>query len=286
MKTLLIFFCVLWTLPTLAVEAFRGPLSSSLGGTGLAGLAGIEGTLLNPAQVSLLKGYAIDGYYRDGYLAEGEHRQGWGIGAGDNGGDVMFPGVFHYARVRDTGRGPKPVSGELIHMAISEPVVTNLFFGVSGYQLRYSMIGFPQSTQWNFSTGLLWLATPEFGVAYVLNNIAHPSSKVPLGLREELQQGIGLYGVIAEIAGVRFDLTRHEVNNPRKRLVYMTSFESMSGKFAIVRAGFRRDEQRDERYMTLGIGFNGPRVKFDYAFEKNLEGTAGALHSVDLRLPF
>jgi hypothetical protein len=30
----------------------------------------------------------------------------------------------------------------------------------------------------------------------------------------------------------------------------------------------------------------GPRLKFDYSFEKNFKGTGEALHSVDLRLPF
>lgn len=290
MKLLARFTCafILCSSQVHAVEAFRGPLSSSLGGTGIAGLEGIEGVLLNPAQLAILKGYALDTYYRDGYVADGQHRQGWGIGAGDNGGDVMFPGALHYARMRDTGRGPVPANGDLVHFAIADRVgmVPGLFLGLSGYQLRYAMRGYAKTTQWNYSAGLLWLATPEFGLAYVLNNIAHPGSNVPIGLREELQQGAGVYGVVAGIAGIRADVTRNEVNNPGKKLVYMAGFESLSGKFAIVRAGYRRDEQADQRFMTLGVGFNGPRIKFDYGYEKNLEGARGALHSVDLRLPF
>ena len=54
----------------------------------------------------------------------------------------------------------------------------------------------------------------------------------------------------------------------------------------VFRLGFRRDELADSRIYTAGIGFNGPRLRFDYTVEKNAENTSGALHSVDLRVPF
>ena len=50
--------------------------------------------------------------------------------------------------------------------------------------------------------------------------------------------------------------------------------------------GYRRDDQWQQDYLTLGAALEGPRLKIDYSFEKNLKGTAEALHSVDLRLPF
>ncbi len=281
--TMILFSCSL----AHAVDAFRGPLSSALGGAGRAGLDGPEGVLLNPALVPLLKSVEIGTFFRDGYVDSGQHRQAWGFGAADNSPEVSFPGALHYLRLRDTGRAPKPVDGELWHVAIGEMMAgERLAFGVSGQRLTYKMKGFRDSVQWNYSLGMLVLISPELGFAYTLNNLAHPSSSVPVGLREEVQQAAGLYAVAGDIASVRLDISRNEVNNPAKKMVYMAAFESMSGKFVVFRSGYRRDEQQDARFLTLGLGFNGPRLKFDYSFEKNLERTSGALHSVDLRLPF
>lgn len=287
MKSCLCILIFLSSIAAHAIDAFQGPLSSSLGGTGRAGLEGAEGVFLNPAQVSLIKHYELDAIYRDGYVDNGQHRQAYAVGAGDNSSEVLFPGALHYIRLRDTGRAQEPVKGELWHVAIGELLASDsLAVGISGYRLSYKMQDFNESTQWNYSLGAIYLINPEFGVAYTLNNLAHPSSKVPQGLREEVQQAAGLYAVVAEIASLRFDISRNEVGNVDKKLVYMAAFESMSGKFVVFRTGYRRDEQRDQRVLSLGLGFNGPRLKFDYAFEKNLQHTSGALHSVDLRLPF
>lgn len=148
------------------------------------------------------------------------------------------------------------------------------------------MSGTKESIQWNGSTGLIWMYNRKYGLAYVLGNVARPGSNVPEGLREEMYQGVGAYGEVFEIANLRFDMLRRETGNPHKRLVYMASFESMSGKYFVFRTGYRLDDQNNERFATAGLGFNGPRLKIDYSIEKNLERTSGALHSVDLRLPF
>jgi hypothetical protein len=101
-----------------------------------------------------------------------------------------------------------------------------------------------------------------------------------------MKQGLGVYGALAKVVGVRFDITRHEVHNVGQKLVYMGGFESMTSDFWVLRAGFRRDDELGESFATLGLGFKGPRLRVDYAFEKDINGGSGALHSVDLRLPF
>lgn len=275
----------LW-IPILHAEPFRGPLSSALAGTGRAGLGGAEAGLLNPALVPLLRTYEFDAYYRDGAVEEDQHRNSWGLGAGDNGPDILFPGTLHYIKTRDTGRVPTGANGEFIHAAIGHRLLENVTVGASVYRLNYKVQNDREYTQWNYSLGALWILNPEMGIAYVLNNLAKPGSDVPTGLREDLQQGAGVYMNLGDIARVRLDVTRNEVRNPGQKMVYMASFESLSGEWVEVRAGFRRDAQIERDFLTAGLGFNGPRLKFDYSFEKQLERTSGVLHSVDLRLPF
>lgn len=267
-------------------DFFKGPVSSSLGGAGRAGMDSAESAFLNPALIPLLKSYEINGYYRDGYVDEGQHSQSWGVGASDNSADVLIPGALHYMRLRETGRSARPAEGELWHIAVGKIAFENFSFGLSGYRLKYDLDGGTSSTQWNASVGALWMLSQELGVGYVLDNLANAGSDVPLGLREDVKQSIaGMMG-IADVARLRADISRRERNNPGHDVIYGVGLESMSSEFVLVRLGYKKDDERDQTFYTAGIGFNGPRLKIDYTFEKNAERTSGALHSVDLRLPF
>lgn len=284
MQFLLIFSLLIASVSS--AEIFRGPLSSSMGGTGRAASDAGESAFLNPALIPLLKNYEFDAYFRDGAADSGQHRNAYGVGAGDNTSDVLFPGAIHYLRLRDMGRANAGTSSELWHLAVGRAATKHFAFGASGYRLSSKVDGDREYVQWNYSLGLLFTFTPDIGMAYVLDHIAKPGSNVPWGLRQDLQQGVGFFASLGELMRVRLDLTRNEVNNPEHRLVYMLGFENVSGEFAIFRTGFRRDDERNQNYLTVGVGFNGPRLKLDYSFEKNLRGSSGALHGVDIRIPF
>lgn len=282
-STLIIF--LLFCAQTFAVP-FQGPISKSLGGGGRAGLQSLESGLLNPALVPLIQASDMSAYYQDGYSAAGIHETAYGLGVIDASKEAYFPAAAHYIRLRNTGLTPTAADGELWHAAAGKKFGEWLVTGVSVYRLSYNVEGDREYTQWNYSLGLLALVNEGFGVAYVLENIAKPGSRVPTGLRQELTQGLGAYGSVAGLVKVRADIAEQERNNPDHKLVYSASVESMTSQWILFRLGFRRDELQDRRVWTTGFAFNGPRLKLDYAFEKNVEGTSGAVHSVDLRVPF
>lgn len=267
-------------------QIFTGPASASLGGSGRAGLSGAESVFLNPALVPLIQMTEVIGYYKDGQAGPGRHQNAWGVGAVDSNKEAFFPAALHYMRTRDTGIAPVAVNGEIYHLAIGKNVSDHLAVGLSGFRLKHSVAGDRSYTQWNGSLGFLVLLSEDMGFAYVLNNIAGPGSEVPSGLREDMNQGVGIYGAVAEMARIRFDVTREERFNPDKKMTYMVGIESMVNDYMLFRMGFRRDELSDQRFYTAGLGFNGPRMKIDYGFEKNARGTEGAVHSVDMRVPF
>jgi len=269
-----------------SAEFFRGPISSAMGGTGRAGLSSSEGALLNPAIIPLIKNYEFIAFYRDGYVGPGEHRQGWMVGAVDNSEGVLFPGAGHYGKIRDTGRSVAGVNGEIWHAAGAYLFDDRLSIGASAYRLHYASKGHPSYTQWNGSLGMVALLTQDMSVAYVFDNIGRPASKTPLGLREDPKHSLGVFARVAQLMSMRFDLQRESEFNPKGRLTYMTGLESLTSEFFVIRLGYRLDDLRGIRVATGGFGFNGPRLKMDYSVEKNLEGTSGALHSVDLRVPF
>lgn len=266
-------------------QVFRGPQASALGGAGSAGMPGAEATFLNPALIPLFNGSSLESYYRDGYADLGQHRQAWGFGGIDNTNDVWFPGTLHYLRLRDTGRADLPADGELWHVGLAERFGP-LSVGISGYRLTYDLRGQPRYTQWNGSVGAVFMIGEGLGFAYVLRNIAQPGGDVPLSLREDMSQVIGAFASFNEIARLRVDLVRNERFNPDHKMAYLIGLESKWSDLMLFRIGYRYDDLARQRVWTAGLGFDGPRLKIDYAVEKNQERIPGALHSVDLRLVF
>jgi hypothetical protein len=272
--------------PFARAEFYRGPITKSLAGSGRAGLPGMESAFLNPALIPLVKASEMSVFYNDGYTGPSELRNGWGLGIIDAHKEVYFPGALHYVRTRETGRASGAVDGELWHMAVGKNISDRLAVGGSLYRLTHDVEGDSEYEQWNGALGFLILISENMGVAYVLDNPAKPAGRTPIGLREDMQHHIGFYGTIAQAIKVRADIGRQEKFNPDHKLNYALGVESMTSKWLLFRAGFRRDELADRRLWAAGLGFNGPRLRVNYAFEKNPEGTGGAAHSVDLIVPF
>lgn len=267
-------------------EVFNGAISKALAGGGRAGLPGMESVFLNPALVPLVRASELSAYYNDGYVGRGAHRNAYGVGVVDAEKDVYFPGALHYIRTRDTGRAAGAVDGELWHLGFGKNVSEILAVGISAYRIEYEVKDDRSYTQWNGSIGALFLLRENLGLAYVLDNVAKPGSETPAGLREDMKQGIGLFGSVAAMVRLRGDVWRVEKHNPKQKLGYAFSVESMTSQWLLFRVGYRREELADARFYTAGFGFNGPRLRVDYAFEKNAKGTGGAVHSVDLSVPF
>ena len=266
-------------------EPYRGPLSSALGGTGVAGLPATESALLNPALVPVYKRSSLDVAYRDGYLQSGHHRTAMALGAIDNEKDIVMPGAFHYVKLRDTGRAEQPANGELLHVALGQQV-NQLALGVSGYRVQYTLANHPRVTEWNYSIGGVYMFTTSIGVGYVLRNVAGVGSNVPRGLREDLEQAAGLLAALGENARLRLDISREERSNPRHKLTYAVGLETKTSDLFTFRFGYRYDDVSARRLWSGGLGFDGPRLQADYSYQKAQDRGAEALHSVDLRLPF
>lgn len=267
-------------------QPFNGALSGAMGGTGRAGLPSSEGSLLNPATIPLLKGYDLMAHYRDGDLGPGTHRQAIGLGMVDSSEEAAFPGAAHFVRTRESGRTLTPVNGELWHAAGAYLINDQLSVGVSVYRWQHRANAFPTYTQWNGALGALWLVNENISLAYVLENPAQPGSDIPAGLREDLRHAVGSFFRFSDVAVFRADISRQERHNPDRRMIYMFGLESATSEFFVFRAGYKLDDMRNQRSWSGGVAFNGPRLRVDYAFQRDMNQSSGALHSVDLRLPF
>jgi hypothetical protein len=87
-------------------------------------------------------------------------------------------------------------------------------------------------------------------------------------------------------ARLRIDALHPDEFNPNNRWNLHSAIETEISEFVLFRLGARLDEVQEQRFVTAGLAFNGPNLKIDYAIEKNLFHTGGAVHSVDLRTSF
>lgn len=280
-RYLILLFLFSWA----QAQVVEGPITASLGGAGRAGLDANEGAYLNPALISLQPNAEGVFYFRDGDADSGEHRNYYGASLSEVT-DVMLPGQLSYFKSRKTGILPVGVDEQIWMGSFAYLIQKRFSVGISIYDVQKTQEGFNQTDQWNGAFGAVFLIHPNLGVAYVFENPANASSSIPEPLRLARKHSIGVYYSSPYRMRARLDLTHQEQLNPGGRNNVMAGLETAVQEFALVRVGMRFDELNDRRFITAGLGFNGPKFKIDYSFEKNLERSSGAVHSVDLRMVF
>jgi hypothetical protein len=267
-------------------QVYEGPSVAGLAGSGRAGLDSNDGVFLNPALAGMLSKSEVAAYYKDGDADIGEHRNAWGASISENSPEVIMGGNVSYIRTRNTGQLSTPVNGELWHAAFGKLFYERFAVGFSAYHFAATPEAGAATEQWNGSIGGVFLILPKLGVAYVYDNPIHPSGDVPDAIRFLPQQSFGVFWSTPYFARLRLDLVHLDQMNPDNRWDIRGSIESEMGEFFLFRLGGRWDEAEGERYVTAGLSFNGPRLKIDYAIEKNVARIGGAVHSVDLRGTF
>lgn len=273
------------TLEASQTQIFSGPVSMSMGGGGRAGAEATEKIFLNPASVVLGDGLEMGMSYRDGYWAKGEHETGFNLVLIENDADNFAKGGIAYARRGRTARGAKWTE-QYVMGALGQTLSPHLSVGASVYHLMQDVKGGPNHTHWNGSLGLLFTITPNLGIAYVFDNPIAADKDVPDVMKPIPQQSVGLNVQFEKVARLTLDLTRFEKQNPDKKGIIQVGNEVRMSEFGVVRVGVEIDDIRKRNSLTAGFGFLGPRLRANYAFVKPFRETDGAMHSVDLRLPF
>jgi hypothetical protein len=266
-------------------QIYSGPVSSSMGGGGRAGAEAGELVFLNPATAALSKGFEANFFYRDGYWADGEHENAVAVTMIEHNPENFSPGGVAYVQRRRTVPGlawqEKYYAGFL-----AQSVSPYFTFGLMGYKVDQAIDTAEKYTQWNGSIGILVTLSPQLGISYVLANLLKADETIPEALMMIPQQSIGVSYLIPKMIRVTFDLTKWDKLNPDSKGILAFGTEVQLTEFALLRAGYQLDDIAKRNFLTLGGGFNGPRMKINYALVKPIRGTDGAMHSVDILVPF
>lgn len=266
-------------------QIFSGPVSQAMGGGGRAGIESTEKLFINPAAAALGDGFEVGAHYRDGYWANKEHETAMGIVMLENDPENYLNGGFGYLKKFKTA--PQlHWQEEFILASMGKTFATHWTLGASVYKLTQSVQRGPKYETWNGGLGLIYSPDTQLGFAYVLMNPVAAADSVPDDLKMHTQHSVAINFLFPELLRLTVDYTFFPESKFQGKGILQIGDELKFQDFFVLRTGFEMNNYSERHSLTGGIGFIGPRLKLNYSVAKPLKETNGAMHSVDLRLPF
>lgn len=284
MKYISFFFAL--TLSASAFGAtFSGPVSTSLGGAGTAGVHILEASHLNPATLPHLKGYYMGVLYNSS-ASQGDASapatsvSGLGLVITDASEEVLIPAAASYTRGTRLVGSTEFTETE-IHVGIGFKVVKRVSAGVSVDRVTRTQTSGPEFIDHNATVGALYAPYDNLGFAVVFRNMLETRN-----IEMNPTTTIGAFWMYEKLWRAYLDLSQPQKRNPSRREIIAIGVEnSPLGGGVFIRTGGRWDQYEGKRFMTAGLGWDGPNLSLDYGYEKNLDYDEYR-HLVDMRVQF
>lgn len=269
-----------------------GPVASALGGAGRASIDEVESGWLNPAALVHVRTYHFGLSHQQSHRDLGDGYRDFAVTLSDGGEEKVAAGSFSYVQRSHLRGGPGAIAAESRDFQFSLAGFfpnKRLAMGMTYRRLIHEQPGF-DSAQDNFTLGLLYPFSDRFGLALVGQDLAGASDSVAPEARMIPSVGIGAHIVPHQIVRLRADVVRRLEMNPDNLENIHLGLESWFDPNFAFRMGSAWLESQNEQWLTVGLGFKGPRLSFGYAFEiqtreKVSRDANGTRHSFDLWLP-
>lgn len=280
----LILLCSLILSSVSHAQFYTGPISEGTGGAGRGAVDPSESSFLNPAAVAHLRRYYISGNYGvTNHLFEGEGQR-FGLHFADGSPENLIPGAFSYTRKKFEVPNVNSSLFQDFAVTLSGVPVGGLAVGVTGHRLT-SSVGGKDENQDNAHFGLLYVPTGQWGLGFVIYDFLPTSDSIPVNLRLVPTYALGFNYLLMDRFRFRLDLVRPDIQPQERRNNVMAGVESYFREDFLFRLGGQWRETADEMYVTGGLGYQGPRLSFDYTFQKDVRTAEGYRHLFDLWLP-
>jgi hypothetical protein len=212
----------------------------------------------------------------------------WGMSFADGTPDTIMPGALSYVRKRTDAQNGVSDTQQDIQFAFAGMPLKKLAFGIAIHRMSdqiLSSVEGQEYNQFNGHIGAIYIPIPEVGVGLVAYDVAPTSDSIPRPLRMAPTLALGANYLWEKVFRARLDVVRPDTNNDGRRMNVEAGLESLMTQELIFRAGTYWKETNDQTFFTLGLGYNGPRLSFDYSFQKDLRSADNFRHVVDLWLP-
>lgn len=278
-------FVVSVLLPTVTfAQYYNSAVSSAMGGAGRAAASPADVSYLNPAGIVHIKDFYMGLHYFDQRDSNGNIGFLYGIMFVDATSDAAIPGAFSYAKRRYAdSRGV--VSEQHYQFSVSGLVVPGVSVGANFARQVQQIDDGNSYADHNYSVGMLWVPDKNFALAMVGYDLARTEQ-----LRMTPKISIGSHYIYKDLLRLRLDFLKQIEGNPENAWLSMAGFEVPAWEDFFLRAGGRWDDLQRKQYLTLGLGWDGPRLGFDYAAQILRNGAgqdkSEQLHYIDFKLFF
>jgi hypothetical protein len=204
----------------------------------------------------------------------------------DAGEMTIFPGTLFY-RQRHYKIIGEPVREHHYQLSIAGAITKTFAVGASAYKIKTDLPTGQDYNQVNGDLGAYWLAHPQWSLGAVFRGVAGsddtaswlPSKTLP-------SSGLGTEFRFFEMFKIRYDISYFFEQNSDKRFLHQLGAEVRYESKLVLRTGFSQDDRLAQNRWTAGIGWEGPRLKVGYAFQKEQRQELGDSHSIDMWLDF
>lgn len=263
-----------------------GSASDALGGTGIGAYHPLESIFLNPAALARSQTAYFGGQYYADKLSPGDHLRQYSVLIADGLPESMFPGGIAY-RYRNYEVGGQDVREHLLQASGAARLSETFSVGLTGYKLKTDLPTGADYNQYNGDIGVYWQALPYFSMGAVARAVLGSKDNVAFGISEiKPSAGIGATYSVMEMINLRADANYIYEDNPDKLWQHHLGMETTNLEWFNLRAGLRGDDYKKETSWSAGFGFNGPRLKLAYAYQKEIRQKLGESHTVDIWTDF
>lgn len=268
-------------------QFFTGPAASGAGGAGRAAVDLGESSFLNPAAVAFIQRYNVTGIYGISYHPAIGNVNEYAASIADGTSESLIPGALTYVRRHTDNPNGVGDTQQDIQLSIAGTPIRKVAFGVAGHRMTDSVstaIGGNDYEQWNMHVGAIYVPVESVGIGVVAYDIL-PGTSAPVGVHLVVPTfALGVNYVYQKIFRARLDFVRPDTNNDGRRINVMTGLETVFGEYFVLRLGSEWRETADQNYLTVGLGYKGPRLSFDYSFQKDVRTADNYRHLIDLWL--
>jgi hypothetical protein len=229
--------------------------------------------------------YEIALPFAESYHPDTGYEQDYGIMLTDGETDNIMPGALSYLR-RRFKVGTMEAKAQDVHVALGDRVNRYLSGGLAGHYRTYKITNGASYKQTNADIGVMVTPFSTVGFGAVAYNVLKAKDSIPVGVRDVPTFAVGMNWMYEETFAFRLDIVHQDKFNPRHRNDVHLGAQTKFQEAYFLRIGTIWKETMDQTLLTAGVGYAGPRLSVNYAYEYDERMADNRRHIVDLWLPF
>ena len=262
-----------------------GSTADGMGGAGIAGAHPYESALLNPAAMVEFKTSYMGLQGISSELNPQVEQKQYSVFFTDAGDMTMFPGALMYRWRTNEILGQK-VREQHLQLSGAAALTQKMSVGVSAYKIKTDLMSGEDYNQYNADIGAYWLALEQLSVGGIFRGVMGSKNTIWTASQVLPSMGLGAEYRLYDMFKFRYDINYVLEQNSDQRFRHQVGGEVRYDFLLVLRAGFNQDDRIGENRWTAGIGWDGPRLKVAYAFQKEDRKNSSETHSIDMWLDF